>query len=140
MSHKKIVLYWDTSAILPLLIEDIHTTKSIAATQQTRINFVSSLGVAEILGILSRIPSDQGSIKREEFLTDLQKSYWNLISEQPEITNLYSLSKNYKLRGADLWHLGVLIGLKRELPEIQMITFDQELGLAATKENILYQI
>ena len=42
----------------------------------------------------------------------------------------------HSLRGADLWHLAAAMTLKRELPELWLMTFDQRLKTAAELEGI----
>ena len=50
---------------------------------------------------------------------------------------IQKMSSRHVLKGADLWHLATLKTIKRELPEIKIITFDSKLSAASKKENIV---
>ena len=42
-----------------------------------------------------------------------------------------TLAVQWPLRGADLWHLAAADTLRRELPDLKVITFDSRLGVAS---------
>jgi predicted nucleic acid-binding protein len=48
-----------------------------------------------------------------------------------------ALSQKWSLRGADLWHLAVGKTLQNQIPELELLTFDKRLRIAAKKEHLL---
>ncbi len=46
-----------------------------------------------------------------------------------------ALSQKWSLRGADLWHLAVAKTLQKQIPELELFSFDKGLS-AAAKMNI----
>jgi hypothetical protein len=55
---------------------------------------------------------------------------------QPDRKRLKSLAGRRSLRGADLWHLGVVLTLHEQLPEIKLLTYDSRLKKAARAERL----
>jgi hypothetical protein len=99
---------------------------------------MSSLAYSEVCAVLTRL-------KRERFLADvlvsaafesLDNGPWRQLSMHPERKLLKSLAARRALRGADLWHLGVVLTLHEQLPEIRLLTYDSRLNEAADAENV----
>lgn len=131
-------LYWDASAILSLLVEDIHTPRARAALTPRWSHFVSSLGVAEVLGVLAHGPMPVIRTKRAQFLRDVHEGFWLQSHLVPPTESLDTLSEKHPLRGADLWHLAAALALKKELPNLRLITFDLQLARATRREGMLF--
>lgn len=131
-------LYWDTSAIIPLLIEEKHTLRATEIAHRSHLNVISTLGFSEIMATLSRMPDVNAQIGRNKFLEDHQKGVWSLTQLQPSFKTIELFSSRYPLKGADLWHLSVFYEIKKEFPSIQLLTFDQQLMSTAQKEGFLY--
>lgn len=123
------VLYWDSSAILSCLVADVHSEQAKKQLVHSGLHLVSSLGQAEVLAVLRRIEKTNPSFKtpikqaREMFLGDC----WAWTTVQPKVQDIESLSKQYTLRGADLWHAAAFLELRRTVLPLTMVTFDREL-------------
>lgn len=138
MEHSQPVVYWDTSAILPVLFKDEHSEKAKSLAEQEGVHLISSLGYSEACAVLARI-------KREGFLTDilvkaafevLETGPWRRIHLSPAWENLHDLCIKWPLRGADLWHLATAKRIQKELPELSLFTFDESLKIAADGEGL----
>ena len=132
------VLYWDASALLSVLMTDVHSKIAQKFAKTRGIHFISTLCFAEVCAVMNRM-------KREALLTDilyqsllevLGDGPWRRINIQPDWEIIQDLSVEYSLRGADLWHLAVTKTLQKELPEITMLTFDNKLLVAAQGETV----
>ena len=66
----------------------------------------------------------------------LDQGPWRRIYTLPEWQIVRALSTRWALRGADLWHLATAKTLRKELPELTFLTFDQLLKKAARGESL----
>ncbi len=132
------VLYWDASALLSVLMTDVHSKIAQEFAKTRGIHFISTLCFSEVCAVMNRM-------KHEALLTDilyqsllevLGDGPWRRINIQPDWEIIQDLSVEYFLRGADLWHLAVTKTLQKELPEITMLTFDNKLLVAAQGETV----
>jgi len=135
-----IILYWDASAILSLLVEDIHSAKAIEIEKQKGIHFTSTLGIAETYAVLKRMNHEKVlmDILYESAVDSFERSAIRKINTQPDRTIVCGLSSQYVLKGADLWHLAAVKTIQSELPEVVLLSFDKQLTIAAEKEGIIY--
>ena len=133
------VIYWDSSAILSALFEDIHSKTAKRWADAKGLHFISTLGYAEVSAVIAKM-------KREHILVDtlvkaafevLDRGPWRRIYTWPELESVRVLSAKWPLRGADLWHLANAITLRKEFPELAFLTFDQRLKKAATGEKLV---
>lgn len=129
-------IYWDASAVLPLFVVDIHTEKAKKIYNPENENFLSSLGVAEILGVLSRVTGTYAKISKERFAKSLDDGEWSFCLSVPSVKTIKQLAEKHRLRGADLWHLSVACELQKEISELTLVSFDDLLKKAAEKEGL----
>ena len=138
MEHSQPVVYWDTSAILPVLFKDEHSEKAKSLVDQEGVHLISSLGYSEACAVLARI-------KREGFLADilvkaafevLETGPWRRVHLSPAWEDLHDLCTKWPLRGADLWHLATAKRIQKEFPELSLFTFDERLKIAANGEGL----
>lgn len=127
------VIYWDTSAVLSVLIADAHSTKATAAAHRSATHLISTLGYAEGFAVVARLERE-GSLPTA--LADAARDVivngpWRKLALQPDWQSIEALASRWPVRGADLWHLATAETLRRELPELKMITFDARLGMAS---------
>jgi hypothetical protein len=61
---------------------------------------------------------------------------WRFINLSPRPGEIAKLSSKWPLRGADLWHLALVVSLKLHLPELTLLTFDTRLQVAAQGEHL----
>ena len=132
------VIYWDASAILSILVEDSHSKKAIRIEKQDGIHLASTLGVAETFAVLKRMNYENmlPEILYESAFESFEKSVIRKINTQPDWKVLRKLSSKYVLKGADLWHLAAVKTIQTELPEVEILTFDRQLMAAAEKEEV----
>jgi len=135
------IYYWDSSAVLSLLINDKHSAEATKYYNKTHINIISSLVIAEVLAVLARIEREKKELKilLDACRHSFQEGRWRVITLSPTFDDLQLYSQKYPLRGADLWHLTLVLNIKQELPTITIITFDQKLENAAKDLEILHK-
>ena len=137
-SGDSLVVYWDASAVLSVLFKDKHSKEAQIWIQREGIHLMSTLSYVETCAVIARI-------KREGSLADtlvkaalevLKKGPWRSLNAFPEWRSIQPLSEKWSLHGADLWHLATTMSLKRQLPEIFLLTFDARLKTAARGEQL----
>ena len=134
------VLYWDSSAVLSVLISDLHSTEATEAARRTGTHLLSTLAFAEVFAVLARFERD-GSLPT--VLADaahelVKNGPWRRLTLQPDWASIHDLAVRWPLRGADLWHLATAVTLSRELPELRLITFDARLIAASGGLDLAY--
>lgn len=126
------VVYWDASAVLSVLIADVHSATATATARSPATHLLSTLAYAETFAVVARLERDG----LPSALADATRNLvidgpWRRLALQPDWKSVEALASRWPVRGADLWHLATAETLRRELPELQMITFDARLGLAS---------
>ncbi|HZV52373.1 MAG TPA: type II toxin-antitoxin system VapC family toxin [Candidatus Dormibacteraeota bacterium] len=127
------VVYWDASAVLSVLIQDAHSQRAIRAARRSGVHLLSTLGYAEVMAVIARLERDRElPTALAESARDLVRvGPWRRLALQPDWKCIDELARQWPLRGADLWHLATASTLRRELPELQLITFDSRLAAAS---------
>lgn len=132
------VIYWDASAVLSTLFKDRHSVDAHAKASNNSIHVMSSLTYGEVCTVIARL-------RRERQIPDvfvaaafdaLDAGPWRLSTLSPEAAIMKKLSKKWPLRGADLWHLATAVTLKKQLPELNLLTYDNRLLAAAEGEGL----
>jgi predicted nucleic acid-binding protein len=135
------VLYWDTSALLSLFFADEHSGQARKCENSGTVHLLSSLAHAEASAVIARI-TRAGMLDPDSAATvhtAMTSSPWRVLNGLPDRLLVTELSRKWPLRGADLWHLAMAVSLKRDLPEISMLTFDACLLEAAVGEGLAHQ-
>jgi predicted nucleic acid-binding protein len=130
--------YWDTSAILSLLVEDAHTKAARAIARRPGVHLVSSLAYAETAAVLDRL-ARQGILSSEvagSLLAALDHGPWRHSPAVPARKVIREVRGRHALRGADLWHLALVLTLSREHHPFALACFDRQLVEAAAAEGI----
>jgi predicted nucleic acid-binding protein len=127
------LVYWDASAILSALVEDEHTERAQGWIEKEGIHFISTLAYAEVIAVLERLRRvDHVSSKLiDSAIEALEQGPWQRVNLEPEWTEMRSLSSQWSLRGADLWHLSMASALSKEIGDLVFLAFDKRLHLAA---------
>ena len=136
MDEANVVVYWDASAVLSLLFDDIHTENALSWWKRSRtVHLLSSLAFVETVAVIGRLG-------RTGFLDAplAEKAYANLppgaggkqVFSRP---SLPAYARRWPVRGADLWHLACACTPRRQLPELRLLTFDNRLHEAAVGEE-----
>jgi predicted nucleic acid-binding protein len=132
------VIYWDSSAVISALFKDGNSRKAKAVAERDALHVLTTLSYAEVSAVIFRM-------KRENVLTEvlsqsavevLDRGPWHRISISPAWPLIQRLASKHNLRGADLWHLAAAMTLKRELPDIVVLTFDQRLRAASEEAGL----
>lgn len=135
------VNYWDASAVLSALFGDEHSVEAQRWAHRDGVHLLSSLAHAETWAVIGRI-------QREGTLADvlidaaresLEQGPWRHLNLQPDWNSAEPLLAQWRLRGADLWHLATAKRLQRQIPELFLLTFDMRLREAAEGENLAVQ-
>lgn len=135
---KSLLIYWDASAILSTLFEDIHSEEAQHRSRQPGVHLLSSLAYAEVHAVIVRIKREGvlADILIDAALSSFEQGPWRRLNLQPEWSEVQSLADKWRLRGADLWHLATAHRLQAQLPELRLLTFDQRLQEAVIGENM----
>lgn len=140
MAESPVILYWDTSALLSYYFSDPHSVITQKYAKTEGVHLISSLAHAEACAVIARMAKQ--AIVDHNFaktvFTALERGPWRPLNGLPERKIASRLSRQWPLRGADLWHLALVVSLQKDLPEIKLITFDQRLLEAAGGEGLAY--
>jgi predicted nucleic acid-binding protein len=133
MNKSAQVIYWDASAILSALVEDDHTDQAQEWLKKRGAHVVSTLSYAEVLAVFERLRRSGVVSEKlvDRSLEGLERGPWQRLDLQPDWGDIRSLASQWSLRGADLWHLSTAMGLRREIGEMTLLTFDKRLRRAA---------
>ena len=136
--RQPLILYWDASAILSALIEDENSRGAQNWAKRDAVHLISTLSYSEVLAVLSRIQRDR-VMERDPIrsaLEVLENGPWRRLHIVPKWNITKNLSEKWPLRGADLWHLSAAKSTQDYFPEVQLLTFDRRLMIAAQGEEI----
>ncbi len=136
---KLVAVYWDPTCVLSAIFQDSNSEKALSMSKKEGAHFFSTLCYAQVCSVLSRIQKEQ---KLTEVLIDvafntLKNGPWRRLNIWPEWTILIALSEKFPLNGSNLWHLASAKTLQKQLPELTLFTFDEELKKAAQEEGLL---
>jgi len=139
MSKGFVVVYWDASALLSALIQDQHTTKAQRWSKKNGLHLASTLSCAEVFAVLYRLQRKKNIAEKVilGLLDTFEFGPWQKLNLQPDWGDMKYLASQWSLRGADLWHLACAAMLRKEIPELVLLTFDKRLGAAAKGERLL---
>lgn len=137
--EKQAPLYWDTSAVLPLLVFDSHTARAEKLLLRPVRHLLSSLAHVEAAAVLGRLAARREVPvgRARTAIRSLLGAPWTGLEIQPDRRLAADLAMRAPLRGADLWHLALALTLQAELPELRFLTFDERLAGSARSEGVL---
>lgn len=133
-----LAFYWDASALLSVLAEDAHTRTAREISKRPGLHLISSLAHAETSAVLHRLVRQDLLNPREagRLLDGLEHGPWRHSPLSPARKVLRSLNGLHPLRGADLWHLALLLTLARDHHPFALVSYDRHLVDAAAAEGI----
>lgn len=79
---------------------------------------------------------DMAEILVDAAIEVLATGSWRKLFVVPQRSLIKTLSNKWLLPGADLWHLSAAKGLKVQFPELQLLTYDKRLKIAAQGEGL----
>jgi len=135
--------FWDSSAIIPLLINEENTEYCIKVVADDPRMLIWCLSRVEVLSALCRRVRE-GLIGAEEF-EKVKERLASIVSRADEVTAVdrvraraLRLLEVHSLRAADACQLGAALVGSREDPErLTILSFDGRLKSAATKEGFV---
>jgi len=133
------VIYWDASAILSILVQDNHSSTVERYIKKEGLHLLSTLADAEVRAVLQRMKHDNSlpPVLYNKVLKSYHQQPLRKININPDWHSISKLAVQYVLKGADLWHLATVKTIHMELPEVKMLTFDRQLFKAAKKEDFV---
>lgn len=136
--NEKVIIYWDSSAILSAIWLDMHSENARIALQSHAVHLISSLAMSEVCSVLFRhgreYKANQDSVHQayQQFLF----GPWQRLNMLPDWEMFRSMAEKWSLRGADLWHLAMAKSIAQEFPELQVLSFDRKMLEAAEGEGL----
>jgi len=134
---KDVYIYWDASAVLSTLVKDSHSDGALRWIRKEGLHLLSTLAYAEVISVLDRMERERvltGVLVRSAFQA-LHEGPWRYLNLCPAREHMDFLKGKYPLRGADFWHLALARSLKKDIPELMVLTFDSRLREGAEKEG-----
>lgn len=133
-----VVLYWDASALLALLVAQRGTAEALEWSRRGRVHLLSSLAWAEAHAAVERLRrlgdlTDQQALAIHDLL---RLPPWERITDIPDWDVTVELAFRWNLRGADLWHLALAKSLQMNRAELRLLSFDARLAAAAAAEGL----
>lgn len=135
--------FWDSSAIIPILIPEPETTKAVNLHQKDPVMIVWALTATEIHSAVHR-KLRSGELKTEEFTSfwehlELLKEGWNEIFQIETVRSRANrLLAVHPLRAADALQLAAALIAFEDHPEGQeFVSFDDVLTSAAQREGFM---
>ena len=106
--------------------------------QKEGLHLLSTLAYVEVLSVLDRMERERilTGVLAQSALQGLAEGPWRLLNACSSRGQMDALRGKYPLRGADFWHLALALTLKKDIPELVVLTFDQKLREGAEKEGL----
>ena len=135
---KPVAVYWDPTSVLSALFQDSTSEIAVSISKKEGIHLLSGLCYAEVSAVLSRIKKRRSinEVLIEVATEALKNGPWRQLNIWPEWSILVSLSQKRPLKSVNLWHLASAKTLKKQIPELTLLTFDEELRTAAEEEGL----
>jgi predicted nucleic acid-binding protein len=133
-----VVVYWDASAILSVLLKDNHTEEARKWVRRKGLHLMSTLAYSETCSVIFRMRKE-GVLDHEladAVMNALDEGPWSRVTAWPDWKIVRPLANKWSLRGADLWHLCTAKTLKEQLQEIILLAFDARLLSVARGEGL----
>ncbi len=135
---KPVAVYWDPTSVLSALFQDSNSEIAVGMSKKEGVHLLSALCYAEVSAVLSRIKKRRSinEVLIEVATEALKSGPWRQLNIWPEWSILMSLSLKRPLKAVNLWHLASVKTLKKQIPELTLLTFDEELRTAAEEEGL----
>jgi len=132
--------YWDSSALVPLLVEEPRSADVIASLDEDPFVLTSVYATIEIASALWRRRHD-GEMTLDEhqavdrILADLSQTWIELPVSQQVIHSSVKLLSRHRLRSGDALQLATAIESARSHEDITFVTLDEDLKASAHAEG-----
>jgi len=133
-----VAIYWDASAVLSALFKDRHSNDAYAKANCDGFHVLTSLAYSEVCAVIARMHREQTipEVFVSAAFEALENGPWRFLTLSPDMAIMRSMSKKWPLRGADLWHLCTAVTLKKQIPELSILSYDNRLLVAAAGEGL----
>jgi predicted nucleic acid-binding protein len=122
--------FWDTSAVIACIIQEGHSADALAARSQSTVLYAWNwLQVEAEYALLRRRQEEAAWQDWGRIKIQLQ---WKTI-EPNAYDDLLVLNRNLGLRSADAGHLYIFHLLSQQIPDLTLVSFDDEMIAAARK-------
>ena len=130
------VVYWDSSAVLSVLLRDAHSDTALAYIRRPDVHILSTLAWAEVHAVMAR-HLREGTPDSEVSRASgaLERVGWRHLRTGPSRAHVSTLARRWSLQGADLWHLATARTIADEV-RVSVLTFDRALDEAANGEGM----
>lgn len=130
---KDTIQFWDTSALISLVLQEIHSPTAIKARDAGKRWMAWKWIEIEVYAALTRRKAKPLDFKSVQSLLE-QFEFVSLGAG--DFPFIKKLCDRHRLRSADAGHLFCLLRAKKLIPEISFVCFDDELSAAAAAEDI----
>lgn len=133
--------FWDSSALLSLMIDDVHTSRANAILNTDDVIVASFISPVEVSsGLWRRRHASELSAAQhwnaDEQFADLSRSWMTVDDVNRIVDEALSLLSRHALRTGDAVQLGSAIVARRTLrTTLRFVTFDKRLAVAARAEG-----
>ena len=126
MSESSLVVYWDASAAISLLFNDIHSETALIWWKKGTVHILSSLAYVEVAAVIARLERTGilDSSSTETALAKFTGLGWRKTKILPDDTIIAP-------------YLACACTLHSQLPELRLLTFDSRLHDAAVGEGLV---
>lgn len=125
-------LFWETSAVVPLIFQESHSPQARKAYGLANSFFAWDWMQVETEAALAR----QQARERDWHLWSEIRALFQWIHLPPgEWTEIQKINRTWRLRAADAAHLYAYRRAASILPNLQLVTFDQEQRFLASKKG-----
>ena len=124
--------FWDTSAVVPLILREVHTPPAVTIYQQGVTFFAWDWMQLETEAALSRRQA-----QRQEWETwGKIRALFQWVHLPPnEWAEIQKCNRSWRLRAADAAHLYAFRRVFSIRPDLRLVTFDEEQRALASKKG-----
>lgn len=133
--------FWDSSAIVPLLVGQPSTARSMAALEADDAMVVWWGTPVECVGALARLDREAaistGSYTRALERLGTLEAHWTEIMPTPRVRSIATrILRTSQLRATDALQLAAAVVASEEAPDtLELVTWDERLAAAAVREG-----
>jgi predicted nucleic acid-binding protein len=131
--HAGTIQYWDTSALLCLILREFRSPVVLEAWKAAKTRFAWDWLQAETLGSLWRRTALHEHLRAAD---DHLRSFRWFQLQAGDYPDLMKVFETHRLRSADAGHLLCLKRAKKLFPDIEFVCFDDGLAAAAEREGV----